>query len=198
MTDQHSLAAPVLFTLREAAQPARALALGAGLHAVVGDERSGKTQLLRTISAEAGAANLHRTGAAGVWMDLNLPQQSQASGEQLWAQWAPHWPRWDASLAADLAAATGLDEHLHKAVYMLSTGSRRKVAIIALLASGATITCLDQPYAGLDRPSIQVLREFLSDAAQHRSRAWVVADFEADQALPWQQVIDAQTWRRLR
>jgi energy-coupling factor transporter ATP-binding protein EcfA2 len=72
---------------------------------------------------------------------------------------------------------------------MLSTGSRRKVAIVGLLACGATTTCLDQPYAALDGASIQVLREFLSDVADHTSRTWVVADYEADKRLPWAQVI---------
>jgi len=53
--------------------------------------------------------------------------------------------------------------HQHKQLFMLSTGSRRKVAVAGLLACGATITCLDQPYAALDSASIQVIRDFLTD-----------------------------------
>ena len=68
---------------------------------------------------------------------------------------------------------------------MLSAGSRRKVALVGLLASGATLTCLDQPYAALDMASMRVVREFLQDMADHPSRAWVVADYEADPLLDW-------------
>jgi energy-coupling factor transporter ATP-binding protein EcfA2 len=72
---------------------------------------------------------------------------------------------------------------------MLSTGSRRKVALAGLLACGATLTCLDQPYAALDQASIRVIRAFLQDMADHASHSWVVADYEADPQLSWQRVI---------
>ncbi|MBK7657028.1 MAG: hypothetical protein IPJ18_20410 [Betaproteobacteria bacterium] len=69
-----------------------------------------------------------------------------------------------------------LHPHLEKQPYMLHR-SRRKVALVGLLASGATVTCVDQPYAALDSPSIKVLRDFLSDMANHPARSWVVADY---------------------
>lgn len=47
------------------------------------------------------------------------------------------------------------------------------------LASQATVTLLDQPFMALDRPSIDYLLGVLAEAAQHRSRAWVVADYVA-------------------
>jgi ABC-type multidrug transport system ATPase subunit len=72
-----------------------------------------------------------------------------------------------------------------KQLFMLSRGSRRKVGLIACLASGADIVCLDQPTVALDQASIQVLREFLNDVADLPERTWVVADYEADPALPW-------------
>jgi energy-coupling factor transporter ATP-binding protein EcfA2 len=54
-----------------------------------------------------------------------------------------------------------------------------------LLASGAAATCLDQPFAALDAASARVVREFLYDMADHPTRTWVVADYEADARLPW-------------
>jgi energy-coupling factor transporter ATP-binding protein EcfA2 len=72
---------------------------------------------------------------------------------------------------------------------MLSTGSRRKVALVGLLASGATVTCLDQPFAALDAPSVGVVRDFLAEAADHATRTWVVADYEADPHLSWRRYI---------
>jgi energy-coupling factor transporter ATP-binding protein EcfA2 len=58
-----------------------------------------------------------------------------------------------------------------------------------LLACGATVTCLDQPYAALDQASIRVIRAFLGDMADHATRTWVVADYEADAQLDWHRVI---------
>jgi energy-coupling factor transporter ATP-binding protein EcfA2 len=98
-------------------------------------------------------------------------------------------PRWNADLLQELTEALLLTPHLGKQLFMLSTGSRRKVALAGLLACGASVTCLDQPYAALDRASIRVVSSFLHDMAEHGSRSWVVADYEADPALPWQQVI---------
>jgi energy-coupling factor transporter ATP-binding protein EcfA2 len=82
-----------------------------------------------------------------------------------------------------------LRPHLEKSLSMLSTGSRRKLALVGLLACGATVTCLDQPYAALDSASIKVLREFLNDMSDHPTRSWVIADYQADPQLSWRQVI---------
>ncbi len=67
---------------------------------------------------------------------------------------------------------------------MLSTGSRRKVMLIAALAAGATVTLLDQPFVSLDQASIRVIKEFLTEAAEQAGRAWIVADYEAPSDLP--------------
>ena len=92
-------------------------------------------------------------------------------------------------LCAQLSEALGLTENLGKCLFMLSTGSRRKVALVGLLASGVTVTCLDQPYVALDMASVRVLREFFNDMADHLTRAWMVADYEADGAVHWGSVI---------
>lgn len=64
-------------------------------------------------------------------------------------------------LQQDLIEARDLHSHLGKKLSMLSAGSRRKVALVGLLASGATVTCLDQPFA----------------------------DYEADARLPWRRQV---------
>lgn len=38
------------------------------------------------------------------------------------------------------------------------------------LERGATVTCLDQPFAALDAPSARVIRDFLTDMADHATR----------------------------
>ena len=147
-----------------------------GLNAVTGDECSGKTRLLRELST---------SNANAVWLDLRLPEHDDHTPEEVWSALRAQHPGWNAALQNDLADALQLSEHLGKRLFMLSAGSRRKVALVGLLASGAAITCLDQPYAALDMASVKVLREFLSDMADHQSRAWVVADYETDPFLTW-------------
>lgn len=151
-----------------------------GLNAVVGDEGSGKTRLLRAL-CEAHADAL--------WLDLRLPEHDEHTPEEVWAQLQARCPHWNEALRTELSQALQLQDHLGKRLFMLSAGSRRKVALVGLLASGCALTGLDQPYAALDLASISVLREFLGDMAEHPTRAWVVADYEADAALPWSSVL---------
>ena len=151
-----------------------------GLNAVTGDEGSGKTRLLRALAEGTADA---------LWLDLRLPEHDAHTPEQVWASVQARCPRWNAPLQADLSEALQLQDHLGKRLFMLSTGSRRKVGLVALLASGSALTCLDQPYAALDLASVAVLRGLLQDMAAHPARAWVVADYEADAELPWASVV---------
>jgi energy-coupling factor transporter ATP-binding protein EcfA2 len=155
--------------------------LPTGLLAITGGERTGKTSLLRRLSSEHPDAQ---------WCDLSLPTaDEQLTPEKIWAPWQQRSPQWNTVLQQDLIAALDLTRHLGKGLFMLSAGSRRKVALLGLLSSGAAVTCLDQPYAALDMASIKVLRSFLHDMAEHASRTWVVADYEADTTLPWKRVV---------
>jgi ABC-type Mn2+/Zn2+ transport system ATPase subunit len=77
-----------------------------------------------------------------------------------------------------------MQQHVDKRLNMLSAGSRRKVMLIAALASGATVTLLDQPLAALDFGSIRIIKDFLQETAEHPSRVWIVADYEAPSDLP--------------
>ena len=163
--------------------------LSPGLVAVTGDERTGKTTFLRRLSGDLPALPGEAAHPDAQWLDLGLPTQDQHSAQQVWAALREHSPRWHAGLHQDLVDALDLDAHQNKQLFMLSTGSRRKVALVGLLACGATVTCLDQPYAALDMASIKVIRSFLHDMAEHASRSWVVADYEADPLLPWRRII---------
>ena len=166
-----------------------------GLVAVTGAEGAGKTRYLQRLSGALAAlpgapAETDATDAVDAqWLDLALPGQDDQSAKQVWQALQARSPRWNADLAADLAQALALQPHQDKPLFMLSTGSRRKVALVGLLACGATVTCLDQPFAALDQASIRVLIAFLQDMADHASRSWVVADYEADPRLPWHHVI---------
>ena len=83
-----------------------------------------------------------------------------------------------------------LEPHLNKPLYMLSTGSKRKVWLAAAFASGAAVTLLDEPFAALDTASTGFALSMLEDAATHRGRAWVLAHYEAPGRLPLAGMID--------
>jgi energy-coupling factor transporter ATP-binding protein EcfA2 len=100
------------------------------------------------------------------------------------------YPAFDEALLLELTQALALTPHLDKPMYMLSTGSRRKVWLAAAFASGAAVTLLDEPFAALDRPSVNVVMELLEEAAAHTTRAWVLASYEAPGDLPLARVIE--------
>lgn len=169
--------------------PADLLPLPPGLVAVTGSEGSGKTTLLRQLGGDLPAPPALAHGLDAIWLDLALPGRDGETPPQVWDALRRRCPRWQVSLQHDLSAALGLAPHLDKTLSMLSTGSRRKVALVGLLASGATVTCLDQPFAALDAASARQLREFLCEAADHPDRTWLVADYEADPRLPWRRCV---------
>jgi ABC-type multidrug transport system ATPase subunit len=166
----------------------------AGLTAVTGDEGTGKTSLLRLLAGDLPLQAGTRPAVDALWLNLALPEHDETTPEQVWAELQKQCPQWNAALQDDLTQALSLQVHLGKKLFMLSTGSRRKVGLVALLACGATLTCLDQPYMSLDRVSIQVVRDFLNDMADHPTRAWLVADYEADPDVDWRSEINLNTY----
>jgi translation initiation factor RLI1 len=167
-----------------------------GLVAVTGGERTGKTSFLRRLSGDLPALTDDEAPPADAqWLDLRLPTQDDETPQQVWEALRARSTQWNADLHQELIEALSLSPHLDKTLFMLSAGSRRKVALAGLLACGATVTCLDQPFAALDAASIRVVCDFLRDMAQHPTRTWVVADYEADAGLPWRQVISLD-WPR--
>ena len=173
-----------------------ALRLPAGVSALVGDEGVGKTSLLRLLAGDLPAATGHmrlrgepwplgRAHPASIfWTDLRLPERDANTPVECWSAWQQALPLWRHDIQEALVQALHMAPHLNKRLNMLSTGSRRKVGLVAALASGATVTLLDQPFVSLDHASICVIREVLTDAAEQTGRAWLVADYEAPADIP--------------
>ncbi|MBK9574339.1 MAG: ATP-binding cassette domain-containing protein [Rhodoferax sp.] len=161
-----------------------------------GDESTGKTTLLRLLAGELSAqqGSLRVNGVALVeqpaayrsqvaWVDPRTQAFDALSPQAYWERLRSQYPTWNAALLADLIDGLALAPHVSKALYMLSTGTKRKVFLAGTLASGAAVTLLDEPFAALDRASIDLLLDLLQEAATHRSRAWVVADYVAPRGV---------------
>ncbi len=162
-------------------------ALTPGLSLICGGDGRGKTSLLRLIAGELapGAGRLLRSAEAAACCSFEQPADP-VHDPVLARAWLAERragrcaATWLAALEVALIEALDLSRHLDKPMYMLSTGSRRKLGLVAAAASGAALTLLDTPYAALDARSGRVLSELLAEAADGTQRAWVVADY----ALP--------------
>ena len=163
-----------------------------GVSWVCGDEGKGKTTLLRLLAGDMQPTAGHVVAPEGgaFWVDLQTPAHDATTVQTCWDALRTQHPHWNEEVLSDLADALNMNEHREKQLHMLSAGSRRKVMVIAALASGATVTLLDQPFVALDFGSIRIIQEFLHDAAEHPSRAWIVADYTAPADVPLASVLN--------
>ena len=172
------------------------LSLAPGVTWLGGDESSGKTTLLKLL-----AGQLPASGSLSI-QGVSLTQNAPAYRRQVaWLDpcddaldaltcrqlFADELPRRHPGFSPDALAAhidgLSLAPHLDKLLTMLSTGTRRKALLAAVLAAQAPLTLLDQPFMALDRPSIAYLLALLDEAARHARRAWLVADYEAPEGV---------------
>lgn len=167
------------------------LHIAPGVTWLQGGDGSGKTTLLRILAgvlpANAGHLLLNGQPLSEVpvlwrqqvfWADPQATALDQTVVGDYFASLPAQYPNLNTDLLADVAEGLSLTPHLHKPLYMLSTGSKRKVWLAAAFASGATVTLLDDPLAALDGASAALVMELLHEAAGHPSRAWVVGCYE--------------------
>ena len=174
-----------------------------GITLVRGGDGRGKSTLLRLLAGVLPAQNgqLHIDG-----VDLQA-QPANYKAQVFWAEprsdaYDPltvlhyfqlqrsSYANFDDAVLADMTGGLGLQEHLHKQLFMLSTGSKRKVFLAAAFASNARVTLLDEPFAALDTVSIGFILTWLQDTSSEHDRAWVIADYVAPAGLRLSQIID--------
>jgi ABC-type multidrug transport system ATPase subunit len=175
--------------------------LPAGVSALLGDEGVGKTSLMRLLSGDLtpteGQLRLSNEStplalplpSAVFWTDLRLPLHDHDTPAQCWAHLRASCPAWSDDTQKELIEVLQLTPHLDKRLNMLSTGSRRKVGLVAALSCGATVTLLDQPFVSLDQASIRSLQGFMMKIGQNPRRAWLIADYEKPAHMPLASVL---------
>ena len=174
-----------------------------GVTLVRGGDGCGKSSLLRLLAGQlpADSGELKINGVslreapdvyrAQVFFTDPRTEAFEAltPGQYFEAQRLRH-PAFDDQLLGQLVDDLALDEQMGKQLYMLSTGSKRKVFLAAAFASGAALTLLDMPFAALDKASIACVTGLLQEVSNHSMRAWVLADYTAPAGLRLAGVID--------
>jgi ABC-type multidrug transport system ATPase subunit len=111
-------------------------------------------------------------GPGPVAFDHLSPQEYFAFIRGLYASW-------DDAAMAHHVHGFGLAPHLHAPLRTRSTGTQRKVWLVAALCAGTPVTLLDEPLNALDAASLVHLRTSLAGHANDPRRVWIVATHEA-------------------
>ena len=174
-----------------------------GITLIRGGDGSGKTTLLRLL---AGALPNHSGQLLINGIDLQLQRQAykasvywvdpredafdQLTVPAFFQLQRSTYPSFNDAALADMTSGLGLHEHLHKQLFMLSTGSKRKVFLAAAFAASTPVTLLDEPFSALDAASTGFLITQLKSEQNSRNRAWALADYSAPEGVHLAQVID--------
>ncbi len=163
-----------------------------GLTLVCGGESCGKTSVLRLLAGALaptegvidwlpGSSSATQTALqrSAFWVDVRSTDHDAISADAYWASLPGRYPAFEPQTLAALVHELGLDAHRDKPLYMLSTGSKRKVWLAGAFASRATLTLIDEPFAALDQRSVACVSAWLIKVAQDPQRAWVIADYAA-------------------
>lgn len=178
-------------------------AVPAGVTLVRGGDGRGKSSLLRLLAGDlaAQAGSLEIKGARldaqpeayrrqVFWVDPRSEEFDQMTAREYFASLHAAYPGFDNAQLPALAEGLSLTPHLDKKLYMLSTGSKRKVWIAAAFAAGAAVNLLDDAFAGLDKASINFVVKRLNQVAGDPARAWVIALYEAPEGVDLASVLD--------
>jgi ABC-type multidrug transport system ATPase subunit len=178
-------------------------ALPAGVTLVRGGDGRGKTTLLRLLGGQLPVKDgvlqldgirLDEDGEAYrrqvFYIDPRTEIHDRMTPPEFFAAMRERFPGFDDTRLPALTEGLSLTPHLQKQLFMLSTGSKRKVYLAAAFAANATLTLLDDPFAGLDRASIDFVMQTLNAQAGHGRQAWVLAMYEAPAGVALASTID--------
>jgi len=177
------------------------LQVESGISLVTGEQ--GKSTLLRLLAGDL-APQAGWIAAGGVrqdmdpaayraqvfWIEPVTSAYDQRTLREFFGSLAEGAWHLDVGIAEEVAVRLGLEPHLDKAIYMLSSGSRRKVWMSAAFASNTPVVLIDDLFAALDRPSIEALSGLLAAQARRNERAWLVAHYDIPRGVPLRATID--------
>ena len=166
-----------------------------GVTLIQGGDGRGKTTLMRLLAGElkpdSGKIDIGGDAPGRLfWIDPRSEAFDQVVASDFFSQQRALYPHFDDAMLARLITGLDLDSHIYKELFMLSTGSKRKVFIAAGLASGAPVTLLDMPFAAIDKPSKDFLLGQFRLAAESSDRALVIADYEPPEGVRLVGLID--------
>ena len=174
-----------------------------GVTLVLGGDGRGKTTLLRLLAgdlpSDAGELCIHGVNLKThpqnyrrqvFWTEPRTHAFDQITPVEFFDLQRSTHTGFDDGMLALCLQGLALKPELHKQLFMLSTGSKRKVFLAAAFASNAALTLLDMPFAALDKASIGYALSLLDDAAAYPSRAFVVADYAAPAGVRLAALID--------
>ncbi|MFZ6745096.1 ABC transporter ATP-binding protein [Undibacterium sp. JH2W] len=177
--------------------------ISAGINLVLGGDGRGKTSLLQMLAGDLQAQSgqlqiqgitLHEQAeqyrSRVFWLEPRTDAFDQISVQEYFSSVRNRYPQFDEKLLENVIEGLALTSHIHKHLYMLSTGSKRKVWLAAAFAAGATINLLDDPFAALDKASIEFIHKTLLQLAQNPGQAWVLAMYATPPGLPFSGLID--------
>ena len=180
-----------------------------GLTLVTGDESSGKSTLLKLLAGQlqpdrgsvlyaledaapqnAAAAASRVPSGSVYWVDPRSDQDHFLTVQAYFVQLPTLYRGFDPQALGQAIEGLSLQAHLDKAIYMLSTGTRRKVWLAGAAASHCRLTLLDEPLAALDQRSQVWVLAWLGHMAQQSHRAYVVGSYGLpDQAYSYKNIV---------
>ena len=180
-----------------------------GLTLVTGNESSGKSTLLKLLAGQlqpdrgsvlyaledaapqnAAAAASRVPSGSVYWVDPRSDQDHFLTVQAYFVQLPTLYRGFDPQALGQAIEGLSLHAHLDKSIYMLSTGTRRKVWLAGAAASHCRLTLLDEPLAALDQRSQVWVLAWLGHMAQQSHRAYVVGSYGLpDQAYSYKNIV---------
>jgi len=158
----------------------------AGLTLAAWPQAHAPTQLPNQTASHSPSPSVPHSYQANVfWCNPASDTLDRLSAEAYLAHHQAVHPGWNPAVVADLLQALDLEGHLHKPLWGLSMGMRRKLRLAAALGSGALLTLLDDPLAALDHGSCQLVAELMQDGSQATHRLVVATAFDLETAHHW-------------
>jgi len=179
------------------------LAIPAGVTIIRGGDGRGKTSLIRLLAGEL-KAHSGQLAINGIRLDEQEKQYQQQvyyvdprteafdqmSVPEYFASVRARFAGFDDAALPELIDGLSLTPHVEKKLFMLSTGSKRKVYLAAAFAAGAVVNLLDDPFAGLDKGSIDFVSEVLADFSEQGEQVWVASFYETPEGIGAREIID--------